>query len=160
MKVYGKTCSNYSFKDYLAEMPLSIGKLSTRTGVRIETIRYYEKAGILPEPSRGDGGHRVYSSMDVKRLFFVRRCRELGFTLKEITSLLELADDNELTCARVHDMTLAHAGSIRQKILDLSEMEKVLRQMAAECSQGEVPDCPIVDRLFEDAGTTLAPGVR
>ncbi len=131
-------------------MQISIGQLSDRTGVGIETIRYYEKEGIIPKPARSSGGHRIYSGVDIKRLFFIRRCRELGFTLREIMSLLDLVDGRDYTCAGIHDLTLAHAASIRKKVLDLQEMEKVLRQMAAECSRGEVPECPIVERLYED----------
>ncbi len=128
---------------------VTIGVLSTKTGVNIETIRYYEKEGILPKPARSSGGHRLYSEDDIKRLFFVRRSRELGFSIKEINSLLSLVHIGEYTCAAVHDLTVQHAEEISQKIKDLQKMEQVLLEMAAECSQGDIPECPIVDTLFE-----------
>lgn len=128
---------------------VSIGTLAKKTGVNIETIRYYEKAGILPQPARSAGGHRMYTENNIKRLFFVRRSRQLGFSIKEISSLLSLVEVGDYTCAKVHDLTLQHAIQIKQKITDLQKMEQVLLEMAAECSRGAIPDCPIVDRLFE-----------
>jgi MerR family mercuric resistance operon transcriptional regulator len=133
----------------LEKSRITIGHLSKQTGVNIETIRYYEKEAIIPHPARSAGGHRMYSETDVKRLFFVRRCRELGFSIREISSLLSLVEDNKYTCATIHDLTLQHAAEIRKKIGDLVKMETVLKDMAAECSQGEIPDCPIVDKLFK-----------
>ncbi len=128
---------------------VTIGVLSEKTGVHIETIRYYEKEGILPRPARSPGGHRLYTEDDIKRLFFVRRSRELGFSIKEINSLLSLVQIGEYTCAAVHDLTVQHAAEINQKIMDLQKMEHVLLDMAAECNRGDIPECPIVDTLFE-----------
>ncbi|MBI1986015.1 MAG: helix-turn-helix domain-containing protein [Rhodospirillales bacterium] len=124
-----------------------IGALSKRTGVNIETIRYYERIGMVPKPPRSEGGHRVYDQNHLKRLAFVRRTRELGFSLEEIRALLELVDGGDYTCAEVKAMTLAHADVIRQKIADLRRMERVLKGMAAQCDGGDVPECPIVDAL-------------
>lgn len=131
------------------QSPVTIGTLAKKTGVNIETIRYYEKEGILPHPLRSPGGHRLYKKDDVKRLFFVRRCRELGFSIKEINSLLSLVQTSDYTCAAIHDLTLQHAKEIKQKITDLKKMERVLLDMAAECSGGDIPECPIIDTLFE-----------
>ena len=131
------------------QSPVTIGTLAKKTGVNIETIRYYEKEGILPHPPRSPGGHRLYKKDDVKRLFFVRRCRELGFSIKEINSLLSLVQTGDYTCAAIHDLTLQHAKEIKQKITDLKKMERVLLDMAAECSGGDIPECPIIDTLFE-----------
>ncbi len=126
----------------------TIGALSKRTGVKIETIRYYERIGIMPNPPRTEGGHRVYGESHMKRLAFVRRGRELGFSLDEIRALLSLVDGGEFTCGEVKEMTVAHMEDIRRKIADLRRMEKVLREMASKCDGGDVPDCPILDALW------------
>src|SRR3546814_2350116 len=86
--------------------PYGIGDLSGRTGVNIETIRYYERIGIMPEPPRSAGRQRVYDSGHIKRLAFIRRSRELGFSLDEVRALLTLVDGGDYTCGEVHEMTL------------------------------------------------------
>ena len=124
-----------------------IGALSTRTGVNIETIRYYERIGVMPAPPRTEGGQRVYDDDHVKRLSFIRRCRALGFSLDDIRALLKLVDGCDHTCGEVYDMTVAHIADIRAKITDLNRMERVLKDMAARCAGGDVPDCPILEAL-------------
>jgi MerR family mercuric resistance operon transcriptional regulator len=123
------------------------GKLSSLTGCNIETIRYYERVGIMPLPRRSEGGHRLYGSSDIKRLSFIRRCRELGFSLEKIRGLLELADGGGHSCGEVLDMTLAHMEDIRAKIADLRRMERILKEMAAKCDGADVPECPILEAL-------------
>jgi len=127
---------------------LSIGKLSNATGVNIETIRYYEREKILPVAVRDSGGRRIYDEEDVKRLHFIHKCRGLGFSLKEINSLLSLVISGVYTCKEINDLTLVHASQVSEKIADLRRMESVLLDMAAQCSKGSVPDCPIVDSLY------------
>ncbi|MEL0108338.1 MAG: helix-turn-helix domain-containing protein [Rhodospirillaceae bacterium] len=128
-------------------LTLSIGELSKRTGCNIETIRFYEKIGILPSPPRTAGGHRVYGEDHLKRLTFVRRCRDLGFTLDEVRTFLELVDGQDYTCAQIEQITLEHLREVRQKISDLKKLERVLKEMASQCSGGTVPECPIIDAL-------------
>lgn len=128
---------------------LSIGGLSERSGVNIETIRYYEKIGVMPEPARSAGGFRIYAAEHVRRLHFVRRGRELGFSLDELRDLLRLVDGHAYTCGEVHALTIQHLADIRQKIKDLRRLERVMSDMAARCTGGQVPDCPIIDALFE-----------
>lgn len=128
---------------------IQIGALSKKTGVHIETIRYYERIELMPDPARTEGGHRIYDEIHVKRLGFIARARELGFSIREIRDLLSLADEHELTCGQVRDMTLEHAEEVKRKIADLKKLERVLNDMAAQCSGEDVPDCPIVDTLFE-----------
>ena len=135
---------------------LSRGKLAQLTGCHAETIRYYEKAGILDDPPRTAAGHRVYGEAHVKRLAFVLRSRELGFALEQVRELLGLADQRNRSCAEVKAMTLDHAAAIRDKIADLQDMERVLSAMAAECDEGDVPACPIIDTLY-GAGQAHAP---
>lgn len=127
----------------------AIGEASRRTGVNIETIRYYERIEILPRPGRTQGGNRQYGHEHLKRLFFVKRCRDLGFSLGEIRALLEMADRRDFTCSDVHAMTITHLANVKKKLADLKRLERVLKKMAAECSLGEVPGCPIIDTLFE-----------
>jgi len=127
---------------------IGIGELSNQTGVHIETIRYYERIAIMPNPPRTEGGHRVYDEELTRRLGFISRARQLGFTLEKIRGLLSLADENELTCADVRELTLRHAAEVKSKISDLKKLENVLRKMAAKCHGNRVPDCPIVDTLF------------
>jgi MerR family mercuric resistance operon transcriptional regulator len=132
-------------------MSLTIGVLSKNTGCHIETIRYYERIGLLPAPPRSAGGHRLYGEAHLKRLTFVRRGRELGFTLDDIRGLLGLVDGGEYTCAEVKALTLDHLGEVRRKLADLRRLEKVLKDMAAQCDGGAVPDCPVIDALFRAA---------
>lgn len=127
---------------------LLIGELSQKTGVNIETIRFYEKQSILPVPARSDSGRRMYDNTDVKRLNFIHRCRGLGFSLKEILSLLSLVDGGNYTCKQVHELTATHAADVKEKIQSLQKMELVLDEMIEHCSKGDVPECPIIDSLF------------
>ena len=133
----------------IQEKNLSIGLLSTQTNCKVETIRYYEKIGIFPKPPRTEGGHRIYSENHLKRLVFIRRGRELGFSLQDIRALLKLIDGGGHTCQQVEAITLHHLGNIHQKILDLKKLEKILTKISSECGGGVVPECPILDALFE-----------
>ena len=128
--------------------PFTIGVLSKGTGCRIETIRYYERIELMPKPPRSPGGHRLYEEDHLRRLTFIRRSRELGFTLEEVRGLLRLVDGGSYTCAEVKALTLDHAAEVRRKVADLRKLERVLKEMAAECDGGEVPECPIIDTLY------------
>lgn len=125
-----------------------IGKLSRLAGVNIETIRYYERIMILPAPPRTDGGRRVYGPNQVKRLKFIRRSRELGFTLDEIRNLLELAEGSH-ACAEVKAAAVAHLRDIRRKIADLRRMERIVANTADLCQGGDTTHCPILEVLSE-----------
>ncbi len=125
----------------------TIGELSRLTQVKIETIRYYEKIGIMPNPPRSSGGYRMYSTPHLERLSFVRRSRELGFSQPEVRKLLTLVDEHKYTCAEVREMTATHLSTVRNKIKDLRKLEKALANMVSECDGGDIPDCPIVDVL-------------
>ena len=128
---------------------LTIGKLSDLTGVKLETIRYYERIGLVASPPRTTGGHRVYDADHVKQLSFVRRCRELGFPLREIRTLFGMVAGGH-SCGEMRDLALAHAATIRRKIADLRRMERTLTETAARCRGNDAPDCPIVDVLFDE----------
>ncbi len=128
--------------------PFTIGSLSRDTGCNIETIRYYERIGLMPAPPRSKGGHRLYEKDHLKRLSFIRRSRDLGFTLEEVRGLLRMIDGHDYTCDEVKVLTLSHLQEVQQKIADLRRLERVLKTMAAECEGGNVPDCPIIDALY------------
>jgi MerR family mercuric resistance operon transcriptional regulator len=139
--------------------PLTRGALAARTGCNIETIRYYERVGLLPPPPRSAGGHRLYGQDLVRRLSFVRRGRDLGFSIEEIRELLHLVDGGTYTCAQVEWLARNHVREIRRKIADLRKLERVFETMAAQCSGDAVPDCPIIDALFDPDGLSrLAAG--
>ena len=128
---------------------LSIGALSKQSAVNIETIRYYEKIGIMPVPARSAGGYRIYEPGHLKRLGFVRRGRELGFGLDELRGLLRLVDGHTYTCAEVRTLTLDHLAEVRRKIRDLRRLGRVMADMAAQCTGDRVPQCPVIDALFD-----------
>ena len=127
----------------------TIGALSKRTGVNIETIRFYERVGILPKPPRSAGGHRIYGQDQLMRLGFVRRSRELGFSLDDVRGLLRLVDGGRYTCAEVKAITLDHLADIHRKIADLRRLEETLVKVAGRCRGGKVPDCPVIEALFD-----------
>jgi MerR family transcriptional regulator, mercuric resistance operon regulatory protein len=130
----------------LRDQRYPIGVLSGVTGVNIETIRYYERIGLMPKPPRTDGRRRIFDASHLKRLIFIRRGRELGFSIDEIRELLGLARGQGLTCAKVKTMTEMHiAGS---KVKDLRKLERVLNDLAARCHGREVPDCPLLEALY------------
>ncbi|WP_455205371.1 MerR family transcriptional regulator [Kaarinaea lacus] len=128
---------------------MKIGQLSEQTDCKIETIRYYERIGLLPAPARSDGGYRLYDDNHRRRLSFIRRSRELGFTIDEIRGLLNLVDGGTYTCSDVKAITMEHVESIRQKIADLKKLEKTLSRIASQCAGDAAPECPIVDALFD-----------
>lgn len=125
---------------------IAIGELSRRTGCNIETVRYYERIGLLPKPSRR-GTYCCYEAEDVGRLAFVRRARELGFTLDEVRALLTLARDGQDGCANVRDIAAAHLAVVRTKIADLRAMERALAKAVRGCDEGESPECPVISAL-------------
>jgi MerR family mercuric resistance operon transcriptional regulator len=127
----------------------SIGELAKRSGVKIETIRFYEKSGIMPSPARSSGGYRMYGPTHLKRLSFIRRGRQLGFGLDELRNLLRLVDGQAFSCAEVHALTLQHLAEVRSKIAALRRLERVMADMAAQCTDNLIPECPVIDALFE-----------
>lgn len=126
---------------------LTRGELAQRTGCNLETIRYYEKVGLLPEPPRAANGYRIYDAAHEQRLRFILRGRALGFDIVEIRGLLALMDGGHQTCAEVKVRADRHLADIRAKIADLKRMARVLTQTAAQCSGDMVPECPIIDAL-------------
>src|SRR5215472_15040084 len=130
----------------MAQGGIAIGELSRRTRCNIETIRYYERIGLLPIPARR-GRYRHYGSEDVGRLSFVRRARELGFTLEEVRALLRLAAGRETACGEARSLAVAHIAEIRARIDDLKAMERALSAAVRDCDAGKSPGCPLIEAL-------------
>lgn len=138
----------------MAHLTIPIGELSRRTGCNIETIRYYERIGLIPAPSRR-GRYRSYGADDVGRLGFVRRARALGFTLDEVRALLGLAVGGVAACAEVRTLAAVHLRSVRARIADLRRMERVLADLVRACDAGQSPDCPLIQALARDQGQPM-----
>lgn len=128
-------------------MRLSIGKLSQKTGVNIETIRYYERIELMPPPFRTSGGHRVYDETHMERLNFIRRCRDLGFPLDDIRSLLGMTDKDE-HCSSMRPTASAHLEVVRAKIHALEEMQNALTEILDSCEDCDTPECSVANALF------------
>ncbi len=127
---------------------LTIGKLAKLTGVNIETIRYYERRGLMPEPPRTPSGYRLYSSYDITRIRFIRQAQGLGFTLNEISELLSLRVDPNMSCAEVKARTRQKIKEIDAKIGALKEMKKALSFLEQRCSGiGPTSHCPILEGI-------------
>ena len=130
---------------------MPIGVLSKRTGCKIETIRYYERIGLFPAQARSQGGHRHYNEKALKRLNFILRARQLGFSLDTVRALLGLADGEGRTCKDVERIASRHLRDVRAKQDDLAIMDEVLSEMVSRCAGGTKPECPLIEALFEEA---------
>jgi Cu(I)-responsive transcriptional regulator len=127
---------------------LSIGDLAKATGTKAVTIRYYEQAGLLSPPPRTAGNYRAYGLGHLARLRFIRRCRDLGFTLDQVRDLLHLSSREDSACAEVDRITAEHVADIEKKITDLSRLASELRRIARRCQgNGRIADCRIIDAL-------------
>lgn len=125
---------------------LSIGKLGEKTGVNVETIRYYEKIGLLPEPGRTEAGYRQYGEDHLRRLHFIRRGRDLGFSIEAIRELLRLAAHPESPCEDADHMAAEHLAEVERKIEELKRLRDALNEMA-NCCGHTVAECRIIDAL-------------
>jgi len=126
---------------------LPIGEISRLSGVNIETIRYYERIKMLPAPQRTASGRRVYGATELRMLAFIRRARELGFSLNEIRALLRLGAPGRASCNEVKVIATHHLEDIRAKLSDLKKLERLLAKTVARCSGKKVPNCPVLDIL-------------
>ncbi|MEM5503160.1 MerR family transcriptional regulator [Ahrensia kielensis] len=130
-------------------MNCPIGKASQLSGVGIETIRYYEREGITPKPDRTAAGRRDYDTQSIARLRFVKRCRELGFSIADIKILLNLSHSDSKTCEEAGAIGVSNLELVRSKIADLKRMETALTELVASCHKGQ-QDCPMLQELFSD----------
>ena len=132
---------------------LTIGEVAKQTHVRIETLRYYERMGLVAPPPRNGSNYRLYPEETVRRVQFIKRAQQLGFSLKEITELLALRATPETPCADIRTRAVAHIDTIEGKIRALHAMKAVLTQLVAECpGQGTITDCPILASLDAEGG--------
>ncbi len=138
---------------------IRIGKLSHLTGCNIETIRYYERIGLLPHPPRSGSRYRLYNADDVRRLVFVRRARDLGFSLDQVRALLALsADPRGNTCDEVRQVAADHLADVRAKIADLRTLERALADAVRRCDAGGPSQCPLIDALSSNVSLLLVSG--
>jgi MerR family mercuric resistance operon transcriptional regulator len=126
---------------------LTIGRLAKSAGANLETVRYYERIGLMPAPPRTDGGHRSYLFEHLQRLRFIRRSRELGFGLDAIRRLIALSEPGVQACCEVRDMAREHVASIDARIADLQRLRGVLQKAAADCRNPETSRCPVIEAL-------------
>ena len=126
---------------------LTIGTLAAATGCHIETIRYYERVGVLPKVERSAGGYRLYGAAQVRLLRFVRRARELGLPLEEIRELLRLSSGRSRSCVAVRRIAERHLASVRARLADLRRMEGTLADLVGQCDSGVVPHCPLIEAI-------------
>jgi len=127
--------------------PITIGRLSRATGVKLQTIRYYEAIGLLPQPPRSAGNQRRYGRMHVDRLMFIRHSRELGFQVDAIRELLELADHPERPCASADRIARQHLAQVERRMAALAALRAELQRIAARCRGGRAADCRVIDAL-------------
>ncbi|WP_315786425.1 helix-turn-helix domain-containing protein [Bradyrhizobium sp. SZCCHNPS1003] len=126
---------------------LTIGDLAKRTGTKVETIRYYERIGLLPVPARTEGNYRAYDNDQLGRLSFIRRARDLGFSIEQVRDLLDLADQRDRSCEAVDVIAGQHLAEIERKIADLVALRDELADVIGRCKHGTVADCRIIEAL-------------
>ena len=126
---------------------MKIGELATITGTKAETIRFYEKIGLLAEPARTGGNYRAYGPAHLGRLSFIRRSRDLGFSLEQVRALLSLSDDRSQPCEAIDSMAREHLRAVDAKIADLRALKRELEALVGQCDSGSVSDCRIVEAL-------------
>lgn len=124
---------------------LTIGRLASATGVNVETIRYYERAGLIAPPARTEGNYRSYGTDDVARLRFVRRTRDLGFSLEQVRALLSISGQRDRDCDTVDVIATAHLAEVDRKIADLTALRRELAEAVENCAGGTVAECRILE---------------
>jgi len=134
----------------IAETPLTIGKLARATGTPAETIRYYERIGLLAAPPRTAARYRIYGRSDVNRRAFMKQSRDLGFTIEEVRVLMTLAQDNDRDCKEVDAIARRHLTDVEGKIGDLQRLAKELRHLIGQCQGGSISECRIIEALAPD----------
>lgn len=132
---------------------LAIGDLARQTGTKVETIRWYERDGIMPPPARTEGGHRAYTRTHLDRLAFIRHARELGFPLEDVRALLRLADEPERPCVEADAIARGHLAAVRSRLQRLQALEKELVRMVDECGHGRVGECRVIEVLADHSHT-------
>jgi DNA-binding transcriptional MerR regulator len=130
---------------------LSIGELAKRTGCKVQTIRYYEQIGLMPQPDRTSGNQRLYGEKYASRLAFIRHSRELGFPLEAIRELLELSDDPDRSCEQADRIARAQLKEVEVRMARLTMLKAELERMLCECGHGRIADCRVSEVLADHA---------
>ena len=132
-----------------SSFPISIGELSSATRCSRETIRYYEKQGLLPEAGRSFGGHRQYDKQHLRLLQFILRAKQLGFGQDDVRKLLQMASPGNTDCGRVHELASHQLTDIQERLRDLRQLEKTLKDLVHSCeTEGRAAHCPVIDALL------------
>ncbi|GAA4216926.1 helix-turn-helix domain-containing protein [Sphingomonas endophytica] len=130
---------------------LTIGDLGKATNTKVETVRYYERIGLLPKPVRSSGNYRTYGAAELGRLSFIRRARDLGFSLDQVRALLSLSDDRTCDCAGVDRIANEHLREVDRKLADLTALRRELKAVIESCDGGTVAECRIIEALAPSA---------
>lgn len=125
----------------------SIGSLAKATDTKVETIRYYERIGLLPAPARTGGNYRLYSGEHFQRLSFIRRARHLGFSIEQVRDLLGLSDQRDRPCEAVDAIAREHLTAVDRKVADLQALRRELESLISQCGCGTIADCRIIEAL-------------
>ncbi len=135
------------------DQALSIGRLAERSGTNPPTIRYYEQIGLLKRPDRREGGHRIYGQPDLRRLKFIRRCRDFGFPIEQVRSLVDLLENESRSCTEARDLARDNLDIVRAKLKGLRALEATLVQLVDDCEAacvgGPGPSCVILEDLAD-----------
>jgi Cu(I)-responsive transcriptional regulator len=135
---------------------MNIGKLARAADTKAETIRYYERIGLLPAPPRTGGNYRDYSAAHVSRLTFTRRARDLGFSIQQVRALLDLADQKEQSCQEVDAIAREHLTEVKRKLADLSALRRELDSLIGQCRHGTIAECRILEALAPNKVAALS----
>lgn len=128
-----------------------IGDLGKATNTKVETVRYYERIGLLPKPVRSSGNYRTYGAAELGRLSFIRRARDLGFSLDQVRALLSLSDDRTCDCAGIDRIANEHLREVDRKLADLGALRRELKAVIESCDGGTVAECRIIEALAPSA---------
>ncbi len=135
----------------MSQSNLTIGVLASQTNTNVPTIRYYEEIGLLPRAQRASNGHRYYRDADLKRLTFIKRCRDFGFPIEQVRELAALFEDGDRACIEVRDMAQSHLNTVREKLKEMRQLEASLAAFVASCDEGcctgPTRDCAIIEDL-------------
>ena len=126
---------------------LRIGALAKATATKVETVRYYERIGLLPAPTRSSGNYRAYRPEHLNRLSFIRRARDLGFSIEQVRALLALSDQKERSCEAVDVIAREHLADVERKIADLALLRRELKELIGRCRRRTIAECRIVEAL-------------
>lgn len=148
----------------MTDARLTIGAMAERTACTVPTIRYYEQIGLLPRPARAANGHRYYRDCDLKRLHFIKRCRDFGFPIEQVRTMASLFEDGDRACVEVRDLAQVHLDEVRRKLGEMRQLEKSLAGFVSRCHEtclaGSTRDCVIIGDLTSSCGAASCGGPR